>query len=149
MERISSPFTRPFYWIIPGLAGLGIVVLGGSNIVRLLGRHAWGSVTAITVALVAFTSFLNVTFGVYEVDLGSGALILSRPFRRMLVPMEQVTGIEAPWKSYKMFPVVWLHWRDARGVRRRARFVVSPAQLPELAELRQRLPKNVSFIAGP
>ncbi|MGH7649852.1 MAG: hypothetical protein ACREND_17205 [Gemmatimonadaceae bacterium] len=85
----------------------------------------------------------------YDVHLRDHTLILTCPLQQIQVPLAQVTGIEVPWESYQLFPIGWLHWRDAHGVRRRVRFISSQAQAPELTQLKQRLPKNVSFIGGP
>ena len=76
-----------------------LVVLCGFNIVRLLGRHAWGAAAAIAASIVASTWLMNAELGFYDAHPREHTLILSQPFRWTAVPLEQVTGIEAPWKS--------------------------------------------------
>jgi hypothetical protein len=148
MERISSPVTRPFYWILPGLVWLGLLALCAVNIVSSLRTHEWAGAVALIGMLIVFAWYLTV-FRFYDVHVRGDMLILTHPLQHIQVPLEQVTGIEAPWESYQRFPIAWLHWRDAHGVRRRVRFIASQAQAPELTQLKHRLPKNVLFVDGP
>ena len=138
MHRLSWPGLLVASYVLPALV-IGITLFEVSSLPTGLARDGqWGVLALFIVLGAGFLGiWLSYMGNVYDVWMGNDVLVLRRGVRRLELPIDCLTRIEAPVESVRLFPEVWLHWTDETGARRTARFIT--ARSPHLDALRTRV----------